>query len=117
MSRKQPRRDNPIKEDIQNIKIIIIGAGLLMLLWLIAIITLAIIEYWYISLPCFLIVAYIVYTKGNKPIPAQIPVSSTIRTIEQIKINNGTRQTITNEVYTPNIPKGIFRTIADLISG
>lgn len=89
--------------DLKDLSTLAIGFAILFVIWFIAICIQAMITYWFISVPVIACIAY-AYLKYRTIQPAvPQPTTRTVNTIEDIKINNGTRRTTTSEKYNPEI--------------
>jgi len=106
MSKHYRKKDTGITSDIKDLGILCIGFSILFAVWLIAICIQVMIEYWYVSVPALACISY-AYLKSRTIEPVQPqPSYRVVNTIEDIKINNGTRKTRTTEKYDPVIPTG-----------
>ena len=97
--------------DLQDFSTVLIGAGILLFLWLIAIAVQFIIAYWYVITPVILCLIYVWFKLPSKTPSMPIPSTKTIETIEDSTTNQGKKTVKTLETYQDKKPAGIIQAL------
>lgn len=97
--------------DIKDFGTAVIGAGILLFLWLIVIVVQTIIALWYIITPVILCLIYVWYKGRTIAPPVPVPSVKTIETIEDTTTNHGTKKVKTIETYQEKQSPGIIHTL------
>lgn len=112
MTKKRRYNSNRSKgSDIKDFGTAVIGAGILLFLWLVVIVVQVIIALWYIITPVILCLIYVwIKTRTITP-PVPTPAVRTIETIEDIKTNQGMKKVKTIETYQEKQSIGIIQAL------
>jgi len=86
--------------DLKDMILVFAAIAVIFAVWLVAVIFQTILTYWYLSLPLIGALLYLVITRDAPP-RVPLPAEKTVSIVEDIKINNGTRHTRTQEKYLP----------------
>ena len=97
-----------ISSDLQDFSTLLIGAAILLFLWLIAIAVQMIISYWYVITPIIICLIYVWFKTRTIAVPVPIPSVKTIETIEDITTNQGNKKVKTLETYQDKHSPGII---------
>ena len=97
--------------DLQDFSTALIGAGILLFLWLIAIAVQFIITYWYVITPIVLCGIYAWFKLPSKVQPVPIPTAKTVETIEDYTNNQGKKRVKTLETYQEKKSSGIIQAL------
>ena len=111
MVKKRRYNSRGTGSDLQDFSTLLIGAGILLFLWLIAITVQVIIAYWYVITPIVLCGIYVWFKLPSKVQPAPIPSTKTIETIEDITTNQGNKKVKTIETYQEKKSPGIIQAL------
>jgi len=103
--------DRSTRSDLKDFGSAIIGAGVLLFLWLVVIVVSVIVAFWYIITPIVLCLIYIWFKTRTIAPSIPIPAVKTIETIEDIKTNQGTKKVKTIETYQEQHSPGIITTL------
>ena len=97
--------------DIKDFGTAIVGAGILLFLWLIAITVQFIVSYWYVIAPVILCLIYLWYKTRTIAPSVPVPSSKTIETIEDISTGHGSKKVKTIETYQEKHSPGIIQAL------
>lgn len=105
------RSKGSIGSDLKDFGTAILGAGLLLFLWLVMIVVQVVIAFWYVITPVILCLIYVRFkTRTIVPL-VPIPLTKTIETIEDIKTNQGIKKVKTIETYQEKQSPGIINAL------
>jgi len=83
--------------DLKDMILVFAAIAIIFAVWLVAVILQVLLDYWYLSIPLIGALLYLVITRDAPPLPAV----KTVSIVEDVRINNGTRHTRTQEKYLP----------------
>ena len=103
--------------DLKDFGTVLIGAGILLFLWLIAITVQFIVSYWYVITPVILCLIYVWFKLPSKTPSIPIPSTRTIETIEDYTNNQGKKRVKTLETYQEKRSPGIIQALINRLGG
>lgn len=86
--------------DLKDMILVFAAIAIIFAVWLVAVILQVLLDYWYLSIPLIGALLYLVITRDAPP-RVPLPAVKTVSIVEDVRINNGTRHTRTQEKYLP----------------
>ena len=91
--------------DLKDLILVFAAIAIIFAVWLVAVILQVLLDYWYLSIPLIGALLYLVITRDAPP-RVPLPAVKTVSIVEDVRINNGTRHTRTQEKYLPEKKHG-----------
>jgi len=111
MVKKRRYNSRSTGSDLQDFSNLLIGAAILLFLWLIAIAVQFIVTYWYVITPVILCLIYVWFKTRTIAPSMPVPTVKTVETIEDYTNNQGKKRVKTLETYQDKKSPGIIQAL------